>query len=87
MKILGLKNIKRSDSPIYYRRFYSGTISMEILAKTVDRKIDFRIEIMPMGNKEIAVTFDQPVDYPMVPLMKELKLYLEELDKSGQLPV
>jgi hypothetical protein len=87
MKIIGLRDITRTDSPIYYRRFYSGVLTLEIMAKTVDRKIDFRIELMPTGKKEIAITFDQPVDYPLVPLTKELKVYLDELDKTGQLPV
>jgi hypothetical protein len=87
MKIIDLKDIQRTDSPIYYRRFYSGVLSMEIMAKTVESKIDFKIEMMPTGKKDISITFDQPVDYPLVPLMKELKKYLDELDRSGQLPV
>lgn len=87
MKIIGLKNIERKDTPIYYRRFYSGLISLEILNKNVDRKIDFKIEIMPTGKKDISITFEQPVDYPVIPLMRELKQYLEDLDRTGKLPV
>jgi hypothetical protein len=60
---------------------------MEIMAKTIERKIDFKIEIMPTGKKDISITFDKPVDYPLVPLMKELKTYLDELDRCGDLPV
>lgn len=87
MKIIGLNKIQRTDSPIYYRRFYSGVLTMEIMSKTVEKKIDFKIELMPTGKKDISVTFEQPVDYPLVPIMKELKPYLDELDRSGQLPV
>lgn len=87
MKIIDLKQIERKDTPIYYRRFYSGLITMEILNKHIDRKIDFKIEMMPTGKKDISITFEQPVDYPVVPLMRELKQYLDELDKSGKLPV
>ncbi len=87
MKIISLNDVQRTDSPIYYRRFYSGVLSVEIMDKTVKRKIDFKIEHMPTGKKHISVTFEQPVDYPLVPLMKKLKLYLDELDTSGQLPV
>ncbi len=60
---------------------------VEIMAKMVERKIDFKIELMPTGKKHISVTFEQPIDYPLVPLLKELKPYLDELDRSGQLPV
>jgi hypothetical protein len=87
MKIINLEDIQRTDSPIYYRRFYSGVLTMEIMAKTIERKIDFKIELMPTGKKDIVVTFDKTVDYPVVPLMRELKKYLDELDRSGQLPV
>ncbi|MDR2900907.1 MAG: hypothetical protein LBV20_05265 [Treponema sp.] len=87
MNIIDLKDIQRTDSPIYYRRFYSGILLIEIMAKVVERKIDFKIEMMPTGKKDISITFEQPVDYPLVPLMRELKKYLEELDRSGGLPV
>ncbi|QQO07529.1 hypothetical protein [Breznakiella homolactica] len=87
MQIIELKDIVRKDHPIYYRRFYTGTIVMEILSKTVERHIDFSVEIMPTGKKEINVTFDQPVDYPMVPLLKKLKTYIDDFDRSGGLPV
>ncbi len=87
MKIIALKDIERTDSPIYYRRFYSGLLIMDIMAKVVERKINFKIEHMPTGKKDISVTFEQPVDYPLVPLMKELKKYLDELDSIGELPV
>jgi hypothetical protein len=42
---------------------------------------------MPTVKKDISITFDQPVDYPVVPLMRELKKYLNELDRNGELPV
>ncbi len=87
MKIIGLKEVHRKDTPIYYRRYYSGLVTMEILNKHVDRKIDFKIETMPTGKKDISITFEKPVDYPVVPLMRELKHYLNELDKSGKLPL
>ncbi len=87
MKIIDLRDIERTDSPIYYRRFYSGVLHVEIMAKMLERKIDFMIELMPTGKKHISVTFEQPIDYPLVPLLKELKPYLDELDRSGQLPV
>jgi hypothetical protein len=87
MQILELKNIQHKDTPIYYRRFYNGTIVMEILQKNVERSIEFSIETTPYGSKNINVTFDKPVDYPMVPLLKEVKSYLDAFDRKGGLPV
>lgn len=87
MKILNIKEIIRKDTPIYYRRFFSGIASIEFLARTLERRIDFFIETMPTGNKEIIVTLGEPVDYPLVPLIKALKTTIESLDDDGKLPL
>ncbi|MDR1429664.1 MAG: hypothetical protein LBI85_05195 [Spirochaetaceae bacterium] len=87
MQVLDLRNIQHKDSPIYYRRFYAGTIVMEIMRQNVERDIEFTIETTPLGSKNIKVTFSGPVDYPMVPLLKEVKSYLDEFDRKGGLPV
>ncbi|MDR1212341.1 MAG: hypothetical protein LBK40_08945 [Spirochaetaceae bacterium] len=87
MQVLELKNIQHKETPIYYRRFYAGTIVMEILKKNVERDIEFIIETTPFGNRNINVTFRRSVDYPMVPLLKEVKSYLDEFDRKGGLPV
>ena len=86
MKILEIKNMTRKEFPIYYRRFYSGTVVMEFISKPMEFPLDFQIEQKPTGQIEIALTFTQKVDYPLVPLQKELKLFIASLDSNGQLP-
>jgi hypothetical protein len=55
MQILEIKNIIRKDVPIYYRRLYSGMVVMQMINKSVERKIDFSIETKPTGQKEILI--------------------------------
>jgi hypothetical protein len=86
MKIVQVKNIERKDVPIYYRRLFSGVAEFELLNKSELRAIDFTIETKPTGAKDIFVTMPDPIDYPLVPLMKELKRFLIELDDTGGLP-
>jgi hypothetical protein len=86
MKIVQIKNVIRKEVPIYYRRLYSGIAEFELLRKSEERSIDFTIETKPTGQKDIFVTMPEPIDYPLVPLMKELKKFLIDLDDSGQLP-
>jgi hypothetical protein len=86
MKILSIKDIVRKDVPIYYRRLFSGTAVLELINQSVERKIDFSFETKPTGQNEISVTFIDPVDYPLVPLVREIKQFLNALDKSGGLP-
>ncbi|MDR2630859.1 MAG: hypothetical protein LBC60_08065 [Spirochaetaceae bacterium] len=86
MKILQLKDITRKDVPIYYRRHYSGIAVLELLNKSIERRIDFMIETKPTGVKEISISISEPVDYPLTPLIKELKQFVIKLDDSGGLP-
>ncbi|MDR2494296.1 MAG: hypothetical protein LBD24_03635 [Spirochaetaceae bacterium] len=87
MKILEIKEIVRKDVPIYYRRFFSGIASIEFLDTLMERRIDFFIETKPTGENEVIVTLAEPVDYPLVPLVKALKTTIETLDSNGALPL
>jgi hypothetical protein len=86
MQILDIKDIVRKDVPIYYRMYYSGTVVMDLLGKQIERKLDFSLEIKPTGQKEILITIAEPIDYPLVPLIKELKRFIDKLDSDGKLP-
>jgi hypothetical protein len=86
MRIVQIKNVKRKEVPIYYRRLYSGIAEFELLNRAEDRLIDFTIETKPTGQKDIFVTMPEPLDYPLVPLMRELKKFLIDLDDAGKLP-
>ena len=86
MKIIEIKDIIRKEFPIYYRRFYSGTVVMELVNKPIEIPLDFQIEQKPTGQTEIALTLGQNVDYPLVPLVKELKNFISALDTGGKLP-
>ncbi|MHC6201615.1 hypothetical protein ACYULU_00275 [Breznakiellaceae bacterium SP9] len=86
MKVIEIRDIIRKDVPIYYRRLFSGMIKIELVNKAVDYKIDFTIETKPTGVKEIIPTFFETVDYPLVPLIREVKQYIDNLDDAGGLP-
>jgi hypothetical protein len=86
MKILDIKEIIRKDVPIYYRRLFSGVAVIELVNKPAEYRIDFSIETKPTGQKEISVTLADLVDYPLVPLLKELKQFVNKLDGDGGLP-
>ena len=86
MKIIDIKNIERKDVPIYYRRLYSGIALLELINKLVEVPLDFQIEHKPTGQKEVGITLVGQVDYPLVPLHKELKSFIGALDSGGKLP-
>jgi hypothetical protein len=86
MKIVTLKDMIRKDVPIYYRKLYTSVAVIEFNNTPNDYRIDFSIEVKPTGQKEISVNFIDTVDYPLVPVIKELKQYINELDSAGGLP-
>jgi hypothetical protein len=86
MKILSITQIERKDVPIYYRRLFTGIVTLELMGRQVERPFDFSIETKPTGLKEISVTFAESVDYPLIPLTNELKKFIDKLDRSGGLP-
>jgi hypothetical protein len=86
MRIVEIKNMARKEMPIYYRRFYSGVAVLELVNKSVEFPLDWQIEHKATGQTEIALSLTQSVDYPLVPLQKELKKYIGSLDSDGKLP-
>ena len=86
MKIVEMKNMVRKEFPIYYRRFYSGIAVMEMVNSNIEIPLEFQIEHKPTGHTEITLTLGNKVDYPLVPLQKELKKFINTLDTEGKLP-
>jgi hypothetical protein len=86
MKILEIKNIVRKDVPIYYRRFYSGTVVLELVKQSLEAPVEFQIEHTPTGQTKTSVTLPKKLDYPLIPLVKELKKFISALDSEGKLP-
>ncbi|MDR0663614.1 MAG: hypothetical protein LBF80_06005 [Spirochaetaceae bacterium] len=87
MTIVEIKDMVRKDVPIYYRRAYSGKAVVEIAGKNHDMRINWTIETLPLGIKETAITMADKVDYPLVPLLKEIKKKIECLESEGKLPI
>jgi hypothetical protein len=86
MTVAAIKDIIRKDIPIYYRLLYTGVAVIELSGKQADYRIDFSIEIKPTGMKEITVTFLDEVDYPLVPVLREMKKIIETMHSNGELP-
>ena len=86
MKVIAIKDIVRKDVPIYYRLLYTGVAVIELTKSTDDCRIDFSIEIKPTGQREIGVTFLDQIDYPLLPVIKELKKLIDTMHSDGTLP-
>ena len=86
MKIISIKDVIRKDVPIYYRLLYTGVAVIELTKEPQDYRIDFSIEIKPTGQKEIGVSFLDDIHYPLLPVTKELKSFIDTMHSNGTLP-
>jgi hypothetical protein len=86
MQVVEIKDIVRKELPIYYRRLYSGIAVMKLMDKLVEIPMDFQIEHKPTGLLDINLTLSEKVDYPLIPIQKELKKIIGDLENDRKLP-
>jgi len=86
MKVVSIKDVVRKDVPIYYRLLYTGVAVIELAKGAGNYRIDFTIEIKPTGQKDISVTFLDNLEYPLLPVIKELKLLISKMHEDELLP-
>ncbi|MBQ5491356.1 MAG: hypothetical protein IIT68_04795 [Treponema sp.] len=87
MTVLGIDQIQKDEGHIFYRQKYSGVATIEIVSKNVSFPLTFIIDTNPLGIKTIEIgILPQDVSYPIIPLKKALKEYVNTLSEQGKLP-
>jgi hypothetical protein len=66
--------------------FYKAVAEIELRGAVSDVALEFSLEMKPIGTKEILVTIHDEVDYPLVPLVAEIKKVITTLDRESKLP-
>ena len=87
MKVLGLKDLARDESHIFYIRKFTGNAVLELPGKqTTEIGIKFSIEMNSVGKRTVTVNFTSSIDYPMIPLKKALTEQILKQEFEGTLP-
>jgi hypothetical protein len=87
MKVLGLDSISKESGEIFYMQKYKAICAIEIQTKHFNFPLQFSIETGPLGNKIINIEdFSQQIDYPVLPVTKQLKEMITNMYKEGNLP-
>lgn len=87
MTVLGIDQIQKDEGHIFYRQKYSGIATIEIVSKNVSFPLTFIIDTNPLGIKTIEIgILPQDVSYPIIPLKKALKEYVNTLSEQRKLP-
>jgi len=86
MRLLNINNIEKKDVPLYYRNEYTAISQFTLIGDSpVDIPIFFSVEMAPTGEKAIDITFNEKIDYPIVPLLRLLKEEITVLERKGLL--
>jgi hypothetical protein len=86
MKLTQIADIVKKDVPLHYRNEYTANALFALNeGKSLARRIEFIVEMSPIGSKDIRINFVDPIDYPLVPILKSLKEEIHTLDKKGLL--
>jgi hypothetical protein len=87
MKVNLLRHLVKEDGPIHYRRKYNATAELALTAEnTLEVPIAFTLEHSPLGTVEVTVTLKEKLDYPSLPVIKELKDFIQSLESNGEIP-
>lgn len=79
-------NKERKDVPLYYRNDYQATGCFEENGGAeVVLDVNFTVETLPTGEKQIRVDLKDPPNYPTLPLIKALKEEILILHGEGKL--
>lgn len=86
MRIVELLNISRKETPLFYRRVYTAQAVFDSPRGRAEKDVQFTVEHRPVGGVDIQVDSIDNLDYPLIPVVRELKTYIANLDKKGSLP-
>lgn len=87
MKFIGFSNLEKKDSPLQYRKQYNGIALLKNADENqIQSKIEFIIEYRATGPMEIQVDLLEEIDYPLLPIIKDIKSSIYNLEKEGKLP-
>ena len=86
MKLTGISNIVKKNSPLHYRNEYTASAVFELdNQSSLSKRIEFVVEMLPIGSKDIRINFVDTLEYPLVPILKSLEDEIHSLDRKGSL--
>ena len=86
MNVLEIRDITRKDTHIHYRQEYTGLAVFDSRHSTSNEsRIEFSLEKTPLGEVNVKVRFLSAPDYPLIPVLRNLKAFILNLEKKGQL--
>jgi len=83
MVVSKLVEIERKESHIYYMQDFTATAVYSIVGKEKTGKIRFSIEHKPTGEMVITLFILDDVDYPLLPIIIDLKKMIKNMVETN----
>lgn len=80
-------DIEKKNSLIYYREEFQAVAVYNILGTEEKGKIQFLIEVDPIGRRQLFLQLIDKPDYPLLPIRLDLKEKINRLIDSSSLPI
>ncbi|MGP1575993.1 MAG: hypothetical protein ACTTH7_00625 [Treponema sp.] len=87
MLVTDIIGIEKRNSLIYYREEFSAIAIYNIMGKKQQGKIDFLVEVNPIGEKKLFLELIDTPDYPLLPIRLDVKRALQHLIDTSALPL
>ena len=86
MQIRELRNLKRKDVPLAYRRTFTAEAILdgENSGETT-QPVEFDLEQSAAGTTQVKIRIVGNARYPVIPLMRELHAYITNMNAAGKL--
>jgi hypothetical protein len=84
---LELTSITKEDGYIYYIHHYKAVAKIELISSTISVPVSFTVEMNPLGMRTVDLDpLPKNLDYPVLPMTKSLKTFIDDMAKNGKLP-
>ncbi len=86
MQILELRNLKRKDVPLAYRRTFTAEAILEGKnSGQITQPVEFDLEQNAGGATSVSIRIRGRAKYPIIPLVRELRSYISSMNDAGKL--
>jgi hypothetical protein len=86
MRVVELREICRRDSPVHYIKELTAVAVIEWNQRQSESDVSITLEHGPLGPPDVRVHILDDLDLPALPVIRAIKDYVAELERSGRLP-
>jgi hypothetical protein len=85
MRVVELKELNRKEAPIHYIRQFTAVALLESNDARAEAEVAFTLEGKAVGPPELSLRVLDPIEWPLLPVMRVLREHIMQLESAGRL--